>query len=339
MKVIVDAMGGDHAPNTVVEGAVAAASEDCRVVLVGDENRVNQILSGRKNAFIEVVHASEVIDMHDKPSTAVRVKKDSSMAVALRLLNEGAGDALVSAGSTGALLTGATLVTGRIKGIRRPSLAPLLPQKNGGYALLIDSGANPVCTAENLLQFAYMGYFFMKTQQNISSPRVGLLNNGTEEGKGDELRQEAYALLDEAGKSGRIRFVGNVEARDALMGVCDVLVCDGFSGNVLLKSIEGAAAFIMGELKGVVLESPFTKLCAAGLKPGLRRMKAKLDYKEVGGAPFLGVMKPVVKAHGSSDGRAFERAIMQAAAFASCGFIEQVSENVEYMKTTKTSEE
>lgn len=339
MKIILDAMGGDNAPNAAVEGAVAAASDSCRVLLVGDENRINQILAGRKTEYIEVIHASQVIDMHDKPSTAVRVKKDSSMAVALRLLNEGTGDALVSAGSTGALLTGATLVTGRIKGIRRPALAPLLPQKTGGYTLLIDSGANAVCTPENLLQFAYMGYFFMKTQQDISAPRIGLLNNGTEEGKGDELRQEAYALLKTAGDSGRIRFVGNVEARDALMGVCDVLVCDGFSGNVLLKSIEGAAAFIMDELRQTLMAGTVSKLAAAALRPGLREMKHKLDYKEVGGAPFLGVSRPVIKAHGSSDARAFERAIGQAFVFSGCDFIQQVSENVEYMTEQKVNEE
>lgn len=339
MKIILDAMGGDHAPNAVVEGAVAAASERCRIILVGDENRLNQILAGRKSSLIEVVHASEVIDMHDRPSTAIRAKKDSSMAVALRLLHDGAGDAMVSAGSTGALLTGATLVVGRIRGVRRPALAPLLPQKTSGSAILIDCGANAECTPENLLQFAYMGHFFIKTQQGVSMPRVGLLNNGAEEGKGDELRQTAFALLKDAGDAGRLNFIGNVEARDALLGVCDVIVSDGFSGNVLLKGIEGAAIFIMDELKTTLMASPMTKLAAVTLKPGLRQMKHRLDYKEVGGAPFLGVSKPVIKAHGSSDGRAFERAIVQAADFAACGFIEQVSENVEYMSVPKSKAE
>lgn len=339
MKIILDAMGGDHAPNAVVEGAVAAASEQCRIILVGDENRLNQILAGRKSNLIEVIHASEVIDMHDKPSTAIRMKKDSSMAVALRLLHEGTGDAVVSAGSTGALLTGATLVVGRIRGIRRPALAPLLPQKTGGSAILIDCGANAECTPENLLQFAYMGHFFIKTQQGVPLPRVGLLNNGTEEGKGDELRQTAFALLKEAGDANRLNFIGNVEARDALLGVCDVIVSDGFSGNVLLKGIEGSAIFIMGELKATLMGNPMTKLASFSLKSGLRKMKHRLDYKEVGGAPFLGVSKPVIKAHGSSDARAFERAIVQAAGFASCGFVEQVSQNVEYMAVTKSRTE
>ena len=331
MRIIVDAMGGDNAPQAAVEGALAAAGADLRITLVGDEGRINSILAGRKSDLVEVVHTSQVIDMHDKPSMAVRVKKDSSMAVALRLLKEGSGDALVSAGSTGALLTGATLVAGRIKGVRRAALAPLLPQKTGGQMLLLDSGANPDCTAEYLLQFAYMGHFFMRDQQGVKSPRIGLLNNGAEAGKGDALRQETYALLEAAAAEGRLQFVGNVEARDALSGVCDVLVCDGFSGNILLKGVEGAASFIMGGLKDVLTASLVSKLAAAVLKPGLRVLKHRLDYKEVGGAPFLGVAHPVIKAHGSSNARAFECAVRQAAAFAGCGFIESVSNNIEYM--------
>jgi len=331
MNIILDAMGGDNAPQAAAEGAVTAAAAGLHITLVGDENRLKPLLNGRGGENLTLVHASEVIDMHDKPSMAVRVKKDSSMAVGLRMLRDGEGDAFVSAGSTGALLTGATLVAGRIKGIRRAALAPLLPQSTGGHMLLLDSGANPECTPEYLLQFAYMGHYFMQTQQNVAAPRVGLLNNGTEEGKGDTLRQESFALLRAAADTGRLNFVGNVEARDALAGVCDVLVCDGFAGNILLKGIEGAAAFIMGELREVLTAGVSSKLAAAMVRPGLRELKHRLDYKEVGGAPFLGVARPVIKAHGSSDARAFERALVQAASFAESGFIGKVSEHIEYM--------
>lgn len=331
MNIILDAMGGDNAPQAAAEGAVTAAAAGLHITLVGDENRLKPLLNGRGGENLTLVHASEVIDMHDKPSMAVRVKKDSSMAVGLRMLRDGEGDAFVSAGSTGALLTGATLVAGRIKGIRRAALAPLLPQSTGGHMLLLDSGANPECTPEYLLQFAYMGHYFMQTQQNVAAPRVGLLNNGTEEGKGDTLRQESFALLRAAADAGRLNFVGNVEARDALAGVCDVLVCDGFAGNILLKGIEGAAAFIMGELREVLTAGVSSKLAAAMVRPGLRELKHRLDYKEVGGAPFLGVARPVIKAHGSSDARAFERALVQAASFAESGFIGKVSEHIEYM--------
>lgn len=331
MNIILDAMGGDNAPQAAAEGAVTAAAAGLHITLVGDENRLKPLLNGRGGENLTLVHASEVIDMHDKPSMAVRVKKDSSMAVGLRMLRDGEGDAFVSAGSTGALLTGATLVAGRIKGIRRAALAPLLPQSTGGHMLLLDSGANPECTPEYLLQFAYMGHYFMQTQQNVAAPRVGLLNNGTEEGKGDTLRQESFALLRAAADAGRLTFVGNVEARDALAGVCDVLVCDGFAGNILLKGIEGAAAFIMGELREVLTAGVSSKLAAAMVRPGLRELKHRLDYKEVGGAPFLGVARPVIKAHGSSDARAFERALVQAASFAESGFIGKVSEHIEYM--------
>lgn len=325
MNILMDAMGGDHAPEAVVEGAVLARDAGHHITLIGDEARLRALLGDRGGAEISVVHASEVVDMHDKPSTAVRVKKDSSMAVGLRMLKNGEGDAFVSAGSTGALLTGATLVAGRIRGIRRAALAPLLPQATGGQMLLLDSGANPECTSEQLVQFAWLGHFFMRDQQGIASPRIGLLNNGSEESKGDTLRQETCALLEETRAAGRLNFVGNIEAREALAGACDVLVCDGFSGNVLLKGIEGTAGFMMAELKGIFMKSPVTKLAALMVKPGLRALKHRMDYKEVGGAPFLGVAHPVIKAHGSSDAKAFAAAIRQAGAFASCGFIDSVT--------------
>ena len=332
MKIIIDAMGGDHAPQATVEGAVQAAEKyGCNIVLVGKQEEIDPILAGRCADKITVRHASEVITMEDKYSTAFRQKKDSSMTVGLNMLNTGEGDVLISAGSTGALLTGATLLNKRIKGIRRAALGAPVPQKTGGFALLMDSGANAECTPEFLLQFAYMGSLYMKTQYAIEHPRVALINNGTEEGKGDTLRHEAYDLLKKAHEEGRINFIGNMEGREVLSGAADVLVCDGFTGNVLMKTIEGTAGFIMKELKNIMYANLPSKLAALVLKPGLTRLKNMMDYKTIGGVPLLGVSKPVIKAHGSSDARAFCSACEQAMLFAHSGFISQVENNVEYM--------
>ena len=310
MKIIIDAMGGDHAPQATVEGAVQAAEKyGCNIVLVGKQEEIDPILAGRCADKITVRHASEVITMEDKYSTAFRQKKDSSMTVGLNMLNTGEGDVLISAGSTGALLTGATLLNKRIKGIRRAALGAPVPQKTGGFALLMDSGANAECTPEFLLQFAFMGSLYMKTQCGIEQPRVALINNGTEEGKGDPLRHEAYELLKKAHEEGRINFIG----------------------NMLMKTIEGTAGFIMKELKEILYANLPSKLAALVLKPGLSKLKNKMDYKNIGGAPMLGVSKPVIKAHGSSDARAFCSAMEQAMLFAHSGFIGQVESNVEYM--------
>lgn len=336
MKILIDAMGGDNAPQACVEGAVLAAERyGGEYLLTGDQKQIEAILKGRQKEHITVIPTTEVITMEDKPSTAVRQKKDSSMSVGLKMLADGEVDAMISAGSTGALLTGATLVTKRIKGIRRAALGSLIPQKTGGKALLMDCGANAECTAEYLLQFAFMGYLFMKTQQGVENPRVALVNNGTEEGKGDPLRKETFDLLKAAHAAGRINFVGNLEARDALAGIADVLVCDGFTGNVLLKSIEGTAGFLMKEIKNIMTASLPAKLAALVLKPGMMVLKEKMDYKSVGGAPLIGISKPVIKAHGSSDSRAFCSAVEQAILFAHSGFIAQVEENMEYMTVEK----
>lgn len=340
MKILIDAMGGDLAPGCAVEGALLAAKAypHCQLVLVGDEDRVKPLLQGRETANLTTVHTTEVITMEDDPATAVRRKKDSSMAVCLGMLARGEADAMVSAGSTGALLTGATLVTKRINGIRRAAIGTLFPQRGGGKALMLDSGANAECTPEYLLQFAYLGHFFMKTQQGIAQPRIGLINNGTEEHKGDALRKETYRLLQQAHEAGRIHFVGNVEGREALSGACDVLVCDGFTGNVMLKTIEGAASFLMRELKDVMYADLKSKLAALVLKPGMMKLKKLLDYKEVGGAPMLGISKTVVKAHGSSDGQAICNAVGQAMAFVSSGFIPMVEENIHLMTLKERQE-
>ena len=340
MKIILDAMGGDYAPQAPVEGAVLAAERyGCDIFLTGDEAKLSALLQGRGAGHITIVPTTEVITMEDKPSTAIRQKKDSSMSVGLRMLAEGQADAMISAGSTGALLTGATLVTKRIKGVRRAALGTLVPQQNGGKAILMDCGANAECTPEYLVQFALMGYLYMKCQQGVERPRVALVNNGAEEGKGDPLRQETYRLLRQAHEEGRICFTGNLEGRDIFSGSAEVLVCDGFTGNVLLKTVEGTAGFLLRELKEIFYANGLSKLAALVLKPGLKRLRSKLDYKSVGGAPLFGISKPVIKAHGSSDARAFCAAFEQTILFSHCGFIGQVEEKIGQLSCGEEKEE
>ncbi len=332
MRVIIDAMGGDNAPEEIVKGAVRAKRElGVDVTLVGIEERVKVCLAAENCDDIEVVNASEIITMDDDPSTAVRRKKDSSMAVALNLLRDGAGDAVVSAGSTGALLTGATLLVKRIRGIRRAALAPVLPAGEHGV-MLIDCGANVECTAEYLLQFAFMGSFYAKKIMGCDMPKVGLLSNGTEDGKGGELQHQTFALLKEAAAEGRINFIGNVEGTDVFTGKVDVVVTDGFTGNVLLKTTEGVIKYMMTALKGVFYKSTINKLAAAVLKSDLAKMKKSMDVNEVGGTALVGISKPVIKAHGSSDARCIFAAVRQAVSFAESGIIEDINNNIEYMK-------
>lgn len=338
MRVIIDAMGGDNAPEEIVKGAVRAKRElGVDVTLVGIEERVKVCLAAENCDDIEVVNASEIITMDDDPSTAVRRKKDSSMAVALNLLKDGAGDAVVSAGSTGALLTGATLLVKRIRGIRRAALAPVLPAGEHGV-MLIDCGANVECTAEYLLQFAFMGSFYAKKIMGCAVPKVGLLSNGTEDGKGGELQHQTFALLKEAAAEGRINFIGNVEGTDVFTGKVDVVVTDGFTGNVLLKTTEGVIKYMMTALKGVFYKSTINKLAAAVLKSDLAKMKKSMDVNEVGGTALVGISKPVIKAHGSSDARCIFAAVRQAVSFAESGIIEDINNNIEYMKL-KTEQE
>ncbi|MBP3538723.1 MAG: phosphate acyltransferase PlsX [Oscillospiraceae bacterium] len=338
MRVIIDAMGGDNAPEEIVKGAVRAKRElGVDVTLVGIEERVKVCLAAENCDDIEVVNASEIITMDDDPSTAVRRKKDSSMAVALNLLKDGAGDAVVSAGSTGALLTGATLLVKRIRGIRRAALAPVLPAGEHGV-MLIDCGANVECTAEYLLQFAFMGSFYAKKIMGCDMPKVGLLSNGTEDGKGGELQHQTFALLKEAAAEGRINFIGNVEGTDVFTGKVDVVVTDGFTGNVLLKTTEGVIKYMMTALKGVFYKSTINKLAAAVLKADLAKMKKSMDVNEVGGTALVGISKSVIKAHGSSDARCIFAAVRQAVSFAESGIIEDINNNIEYMKL-KTEQE
>ncbi len=333
MKLIIDAMSGDNAPQALVSGCVMAAKEfGHEYVLVGQETVIRELLNkeGAENLPITVRNATEVVDMHDDPARVLRRKKDSSMAVAFQMLADGEGDAMVSAGNTGAQLSGATLMVKRIRGIRRAALPTLLPSKSG-KVLLIDSGANVECTPEYLLQFAFMGSFYMRQVVGVKKPRVGLLNNGTEDTKGDALRKEAYALLKQAGEQGRIAFVGNVEGSDIMMGGCDVAVTDGFTGNVVLKTIEGAAKFLGKGIKQVFLTSAKTKLGYLFVRKQLKSFMAVMDSSEVGGAPFLGVSKPVFKAHGGSDARAIRSAVKQAILYVEGDVIEMIEQNIDQM--------
>lgn len=335
MKIIIDAMGGDNAPGEIVRGAIQGQqAQDADVLLVGREAEVRRCLAeygGADNPRITVADAPDVIDMHDDPSTAVRRKPAASMTVALDLLRRGAGDAVVSAGNTGALLTGATLLIRRIRGIRRAAIAPVLP--NGGKGtLLMDCGANVECTPEYLLQFGYMGSFYARTVMGIPNPRVGLLSNGTEETKGTELCKAARALLAEAGAAGRIDFIGNVESSDAFTGAVDVMVTDGFTGNILLKTVEGTGKFMLQNLKASLVPAlkslPEAKTALSALE-GLRKL---FDPREVGGSPFLGISRPVIKAHGNSDALAIANAVRQAALAVRGGLIGEIEKNIAYMR-------
>lgn len=315
MRILIDAMGGDHAPDAIVQGAIDAAKEfDVQIVLVG---RGETILKSLGNLGldtlpkgVEVANADDVVDMHDDPATVIRTRKESSMVVGLRMLAEGQGDAFISAGSTGALLSAATLVVKRVKGIRRAALCPEIPNEN--KTLLIDCGANAECTPEFLLQFAFLGTVYAKKVQGKANPTVGLLNIGTEDTKGTALQKETYGLLQRAHEMGLICFTGNVEARDVPLGAVDVVVADGFSGNILLKSIEGTAAFLGGLMKDMFKKNLLTKVAALLCKDGIAAFKKRMDYREVGGTMLLGITKPVVKAHGSSDARAIRSAVKQA---------------------------
>ncbi len=330
MKIIIDAMGGDNAPREIIKGALRAKHElGIDLILVGQEEAIRACLPAGED--VEIVDAREIITMEDDPSTATRRKKDSSMAVSLRLLKEGAGDAVVSAGSTGALLTGATLTVKRIHGIRRAALAPVLPAGEHGV-MLIDCGANVECTAEYLLQFAFMGSFYAQKLMGVPEPRVGLLNVGTEDTKGGELQHQAFDLLQQAGRQKRIRFVGNIEGTDVFSGSVDVVVTDGFTGNVLLKSAEGIIKFLMYSLKDVFYRSTINKLAAAVLKKDLAAMKKSMDVNEVGGTALVGISKPVVKAHGSSNEASFFAAIRQAKQFAESGIIDDIIANIDNMR-------
>ena len=318
MKIILDAMGGDLAPEAPVLGALAAAKDfGAQITLVGRGEAILEAM--RKNGIdtlpdgVEIANADDVVDMHDDPAKVIRQKPNSSMVVGLKMLSDGQGDAFISAGSTGALLTGATLLVKRVKGVRRAAMGPTMPNKAGGKTVILDCGANAECTPEFLLQFGLIGALFARKNLGVENPRVGLLNIGTEDTKGTPLQKQAYALLTQAHEQGLVNFVGNVEARGVPMGEVDVVVCDGFSGNVLLKTIEGTAMFMGSLMKHKIFKRSFlSKIGYLFCKPGVDEVMKMMDYREIGGTQFLGIKKPVIKAHGSSDARAFRNAVKQA---------------------------
>jgi glycerol-3-phosphate acyltransferase PlsX len=288
---------------------------------------------------VEVRHAEEVVDMHDDPARVIQRKKNSSMVVGLKMLSDGEGDAFISAGSTGALLSGATLVVKRVKGIRRAAMGPAMPNKAGGKTILLDCGANAECTPEFLLQFGIVGSLYAKKSLGIENPRVGLLNIGTEDSKGTPLQKEAYALLTDAHNKGLVNFIGNIEARDALLGEVDVVVCDGFSGNVLLKSIEGTAYFMGSLMKHKIFKRNILSMIGyLFCKKGVDEVMKMMDYREIGGTQFLGVKKPVIKAHGSSDALAFRNAVKQAMDAAKADFSEDLENALKALTEEKTDD-
>ena len=327
MRIIVDAFGGDNAPLEILKGCEQAVSElNVNILLVGKEDVIRKVSEENKISLdkMEILNADDVIAMDEHPNVILKEKKNCSMAVGMKALHDGMGDAFVTAGSTGAALMGATFIVKRIKGIKRAAIATIFPTDDGGRVMVLDVGANADCRPDFLKQFGIMGYEFMKNQMGIENPRVALLNVGTEDTKGGELQLQTFELL----KNSELNFIGNVEARDVLCGVCDVIVCDGFSGNVLLKTCEGTVSVVMSNLKSIFKKSIFTKLAAAVIMDGLKQFKKKLDYTEIGGAPLLGVTKPVIKAHGNSNARAFKNAVRQAKEFAESGVTDRIAESV-----------
>lgn len=314
MKIIIDGMGGDNAPNEIVKGSIDAVKEyDIEMTIVGDENLLRkelQSLDAPMDRF-EIIHTTEIIDMNDSPVKAIKQNSDSSMVKGLQLLRNDPNSVFISAGNTGALMAGGLLKVGRIKGIDRPALAPLMPNKDKG-TLLLDAGANTECKPINLVQFAIMGSIYMDTIIGKKNPSVGLLNIGAEENKGSELYKSAYQQLKDLDS---INFIGNIEARDIPQGKVDVIVCDGFTGNIVLKYTEGLARALFSELKEKMLATTRSKLGAFLLKPSLLSLKNDLDYSEVGGAPLLGINGGIIKAHGSSNATAIKNAIGQGKMF------------------------
>lgn len=337
MKIILDAMGGDNAPQAPVLGAIEAVKRyNADIILVGRGQEILEVL--KKNGLdtlpegMEIAHADDVVDMHDDPASVIHKRKNSSMIIGLKMLADGKGDAFVSAGSTGALLTGATLLVKRVRGIRRAAMAPAMPTKAGTKVIICDCGANAECTPEFLLQFGLVASAYSKFTLGVENPRVGLLNIGAEDSKGTQLQKDAYAMLKDASDRGLLNFTGNVEARDVPLGAVDVVVCDGFSGNILIKSIEGTAMFMGSMLKRMFKKNLGSKLGYLLCKSGVRDMMKLLDYREIGGTQFLGIKKPVIKAHGASDALAFRNAVKQAMTAAEGDFTAQLEKNLAALK-------
>ncbi|WP_047984915.1 phosphate acyltransferase PlsX [Ornithinibacillus californiensis] len=329
MRIAIDAMGGDHAPKEIVLGAMDAVKEfqELHITLVGDQEQIKQHLTNSER--ITIIHADEVITSEDEPVRAVRRKKNSSMVMMADEVKEGRADACISAGNTGALMSAGLFVVGRIPGIDRPALSPTLPTVDGKGFLMLDVGANVDAKPNHLLQYAIMGSVYAEKVRSINNPRIGLLNVGTEDGKGNELTKNAFDLM----KKAPINFVGNVEARDLLQGVADVVVTDGFSGNIALKTVEGTASALFSMIKDTFMSSLKTKLAAGMIKSDLKGLKDKLDYSEYGGAALFGLAAPVIKAHGSSNRRAIYSAIKQTCHMVEHRVTETIKETVESMQT------
>ena len=343
MKIILDAMGGDHAPEATVLGAIdAAKSFGTQITLVGRGEAILDVM--RKHGIdnvpegMEIANADDVVDMHDDPGSVIHKRKNSSMVIGLKMLADGQGDAFVSAGSTGALLTGATLIVKRVKGIRRAAMGPAFPNKAGGKTVICDCGANAECTPEFLLQFGLVGSLFAQKNLGVKNPKVGLLNIGTEDSKGTPLQKEAYAKLQKAHEQDLLNFVGNVEARDVPLGAVDVVVCDGFSGNVLLKSIEGTAMYMGSLMKHKIFKrSVYSRVGYLFCRRGVNDVMKMMDYREIGGTPFLGIKKPVIKAHGSSDALAFRNAVKQAMDAANSDISSELEQGLQQLSLKETT--
>lgn len=325
--IAIDAMGGDNAPTELVKGTVNSLSinEDINFILVGDEVLIKKELETYvydKNR-IDIIHASEVIETHESPTVAIKNKKDSSMIVGLKLLKERKASAIISAGNTGALLTGATLTVGRIKGIKRPALGTLIPNEKG-FTFLVDSGANVDCKPEYLVQFAKMGSVYMENVLGIKQPKVGIINIGVEKEKGNALTKEAYEMLANAD----LNFVGNIEARDISKGVVDVLVCDGFVGNIILKYTEGFAKSIFTIIKEEITSSNISKIGAMLSGKSFKAIKKRFDYSDIGGAPFLGLKGLVIKTHGSAEAKDIVGSVNQAYMFINNNMVEKIEKEI-----------
>ncbi|WMJ82076.1 phosphate acyltransferase PlsX [Clostridium sp. MB40-C1] len=328
MKIVIDGMGGDYAPSVVVEGCIEAIKEfnNIEMIITGPEDIISKELNKHEynTDKISILNANEVITNNEHPVMAIRKKKDSSINKALNLVKSGEADAVISAGSTGAFLAGATLIIGRIKGVNRPALAPIMPGKDGPF-MIIDCGANAECKPINLVQFAQMGEVYFESILKVKTPSVGLINIGAEEEKGNELTKEAHKLLQEC----NLNFIGNVEPRDIPQGKVNVLVCDGFIGNTVLKMYEGVAQSIFSTLKQEIMSSFRTKMGGLLLKPVFTKFKKDYDYSEYGGAAFLGVNGICIKAHGSSDSKAIKNAIRQAINFHENDVITKIKVHIE----------
>ncbi|MGI6114028.1 MAG: phosphate acyltransferase PlsX [Mahellales bacterium] len=326
MRVIVDAMGGDHAPEEIIKGCIDSQRDlGIHIILVGREDVIERELTrnGYTGNDISIIHASQVIEVTDQPVSAIKAKKDASMVVGLNLLRKGEGDAFISAGNTGALMAGALLRVGRIKGIDRPALAPTIPTEKGSL-LLLDAGANTECRPNNLVQFGIMGSIYMDKVLGVPNPRIGLVNVGTEENKGNELVKKAYTGLSKTS----INFVGNIEARDIPKGIVDVVVCDGFVGNIILKFMEGVALTLFDMLKTELSSGFKSKIGALLCKKAFKSFKRRMDYTEYGGAPLLGINGPVIKAHGSSNAKAIQNAINLAHTCDKNGVLDLIKQEV-----------